>query len=172
MLACFTSEQGNAIRIAPVGEAQSDYAIFSALAQRVGCAATYTEGRSEMEWLRHLYEVSRQQASQHGIERPDFETFWREGYVADPVVAHYDYLSDFRADPQQHRLKTPSGRIEIFSERVAGFGYDDCPGHPAWFEPAEWLGSPQRRFRLHLISNQPTLRLHGQLDNGSVSRAA
>src|SRR5690349_14319909 len=36
--------------IAPVGEARSDYAIFSALAQRVGCDAAYTEGRSEMEW--------------------------------------------------------------------------------------------------------------------------
>ena len=26
--------------------------------------------------------------------------------------------------------------------------------------------------KLHLISNQPTMRLHGQLDNGPVSRAA
>src|SRR5215475_3295579 len=41
--------------IAPVGEARSDFAIFSALAQRVGCEAAYTEGRSETEWLRHLY---------------------------------------------------------------------------------------------------------------------
>ena len=25
-----------------------------------------------------------------------------------------------------------SGKIEIFSQRIAGFGYADCPGHPAW----------------------------------------
>ncbi|NIP72913.1 MAG: hypothetical protein GWO16_07715, partial [Gammaproteobacteria bacterium] len=53
-----------------------------------------------------------------------------------PFVA----LGDFRADPAAHPLGTPSGRIEIFSETIAGFGYDDCPGHPAWMEPLEWLG--------------------------------
>ncbi|MGH6738353.1 MAG: molybdopterin dinucleotide binding domain-containing protein, partial [Bradyrhizobium sp.] len=127
----------------------------------------------EMEWLRHLYEVARQQASRHGIERPDFETFWQTGYCVDPVPGRYDFLSEFRANPQGQPLKTPSGRIEIFSELIASFGYDDCLGHPAWIEPAEWLGSPAAaRFTLHLISNQPTLRLHGQLDNGPVSRAA
>jgi biotin/methionine sulfoxide reductase len=159
--------------IAPVGDARNDFDIFSALAGRLGFRDAFTEERSELEWLRHLYEVARQQASQHGIERPDFETFWQVGYVADPAPAVFDLLADFRADPEARPLKTPSGRIEIYSERIASFGYDDCPGHPTWFEPAEWLGSPKaERFRLHLISNQPTLRLHSQLDNGPVSRAA
>jgi biotin/methionine sulfoxide reductase len=159
--------------IAPVGEARNDFDIFAELAGRLGFHDAFTEGRSEMEWLRHLYEVARQQAAQYEIERPDFETFWQTGYVADPTPRDYDYLADFRADPQGRALKTPSGRIEIFSERVASFGYDDCPGHPTWIEPSEWLGSRKAgRSELHLISNQPTLRLHGQLDNGPASRAA
>jgi biotin/methionine sulfoxide reductase len=159
--------------IEPVGQARNDFDIFADIADRLGFRDDFTEGRNEMEWLRHLYEIVRQQAARHGVERPDFETFWRDGYIADPVSQHYDYLADFRADPDKEKLRTPSGRIEIFSERVASFGYDDCPGHPVWIEPAEWLGSPKaQRFSLHLISNQPTLRLHGQLDNGSVSRAA
>ena len=159
--------------IAPVAEARNDFDIFAALAERLGFREAFTEDRSEMEWLRHLYEVARQQAARHGIERPDFETFWETGYVADPAPARYDFLADFRADPKAHPLKTPSGRIEIYSERVASFNYDDCPGHPAWLEPAEWLGSAKAdRFKIHLISNQPTLRLHGQLDNGPVSRAS
>jgi biotin/methionine sulfoxide reductase len=38
-------------------------------------------------------------------------------------------------------------------------------------EPAEWLGSDlARRFPLHLISNQPSTRLHSQYDNGSYSQ--
>ena len=159
--------------IAPVGEARNDFDIFADSGGRLGFRDAFTEGRTEMEWLRHLYEVARQQAARHGIERPDFETFWQTGYVADPAPRDYDFLADFRADPEGRPLKTPSGRIEIFSERVASFGYDDCPGHPAWIEPAEWLGSRKAgRFKLHLISNQPTLRLHSQLDNGPVSRAA
>jgi biotin/methionine sulfoxide reductase len=159
--------------IEPVGGARNDFDIFAELAGRLGFRDAFTEGRSEMDWLRHLYEVARQQAAQYEIERPDFETFWQAGYVADPAPRDYDYLAEFRADPQGRPLKTPSGRIEIFSERVASFGYDDCPGHPAWMEPTEWLGSRTAgRSELHLISNQPTLRLHGQLDNGPVSRAA
>jgi biotin/methionine sulfoxide reductase len=158
--------------IEPVGEARNDFDIFADLGERLGFREDFTEGRSEMEWLRHLYEIVRQQAARHGIERPDFETFWETGYIADPITKHFDYLSGYRADPQGKKLKTPSGRIEIFSEKVASFGYDDCPGHPVWIEPAEWLGSPQAHRKLHLISNQPTMRLHGQLDNGPLSRAS
>jgi biotin/methionine sulfoxide reductase len=158
--------------IEPVGEARNDFDIFADLAGRLGVRDAFTEDRTEMEWLRHLYEIVRQQAARHGIERPDFETFWETGYIADPVSKRYDYLSAYRADPQGKALKTPSGRIEIFSEKVASFGYDDCPGHPVWIEPAEWLGSPKADRKLHLISNQPTMRLHGQLDNGPVSRAS
>ena len=79
-------------------------------------------------------------------------------------------LKGFREDPQSNRLPTPSGKIEIFSETIASFGYDDCSGHPAWFEPAEWLGaSLTERYPLHLISHQPTTRLHSQYDHGVVS---
>jgi biotin/methionine sulfoxide reductase len=45
--------------IAPVGEAQTEYAIYSALAERLGFTAQFTEGRTEMEWLRYLYDRAR-----------------------------------------------------------------------------------------------------------------
>src|SRR5215475_866287 len=37
--------------IAPVGEARSDFAIFVDLAQRIGCAEAFAEGRDEAGWL-------------------------------------------------------------------------------------------------------------------------
>jgi hypothetical protein len=37
---------------------------------------------------------------------------------------------DFRKDPLKNSLTTPSGKIEIFSQTVANFNYEDCPGHP------------------------------------------
>jgi len=68
-------------------------------------------------------------------------------------------------DPDRHPFTTPSGKIEIYSEKIASFGYDDCPGHPTWLEPTEWLGAPiAQRFPLQLIANNPTARLHSQLD--------
>ena len=81
-------------------------------------------------------------------------------------------FEDFRRDPQLHPLNTPSGRIEITSETIARFGYDDCPAHPTWIEPGEWLGSADVvRWPLHLITHQPADRLHSQMDPGPVSRS-
>src|SRR5258708_12846002 len=82
-------------------------------------------------------------------------------------------LESFRADPVKWRVATARGGIEITSETVAGFGYPDCPGHPVWLEPEEWLGGPRaRRFPLHLIANQPGTRLHSRLDVGATSQRA
>ena len=78
-------------------------------------------------------------------------------------------FTKFRAQPEAHPLPTPSGKIEIFSETVDSFEYDDCPGHPTWLEPVEWLGGKiAERFPLHMISNQPqnaTARTIGQWKN-------
>jgi biotin/methionine sulfoxide reductase len=160
--------------IEPVGEARDDYQIFSALADRLGAKERFTEGRSAAAWLRHLYDEARVRAGKFGLELPGFEAFWSEGHIEmPPPKAAAVMLQAYRNDPVANRLPTPSGRIEIFSSTVASFGYDDCVGHPAWFEPAEWLGSPlARRFPLHLVSHQPATRLHSQYDHGTVSRAA
>jgi biotin/methionine sulfoxide reductase len=160
--------------IAPIGEARTDYDIFSRLADHLGFKAQFTEGRTEMEWLRHLYDSARQLAARQNIEMPGFDDFWQVGHVEFPAPdAPLVLLAAFRDDPQAKPLRTPSGRLELFSETIAGFGYDDCPGHPMWLEPAEWLGSARAQtYPLHLLSNQPRSRLHSQLDCGVVSRNA
>jgi len=158
----------------PAFAARDDYRIFADLAARLGFGEAFTEGRDEEGWIRHLYTVACQRIAEAGFELPEFDRFWRDGIVLLPEPQQpKSLLEDFRTDPEANALKTPSGRIELFSARIAGFGYDDCPGHPAWLEPAEWLGAPAAsRFGLHLISNQPAVRLHSQYDNGSHSRAA
>ena len=80
-------------------------------------------------------------------------------------------MEEFRKDPINNPLPTPSGKIEIFSQTIADFNYKDCPGHPVWLEQDEWLGSPlTKKYPLQLISGQPANRLHSQLDNGSESQ--
>ncbi|MBS0245191.1 MAG: molybdopterin-dependent oxidoreductase [Proteobacteria bacterium] len=160
---------------APAGEARDDFDIFTALAERLNVAKTFTDGRDTEGWLRHLFTLARQRAEAAGHHLPDFETFWKKGYCILPepeLVRQQSLLADYRDAPESHPLKTPSGRIEIFSETIAGFGYADCPGHAAWLEPTEWLGSPiAARFGLHLITNQPAQRLHSQYDHVGLSRA-
>jgi len=158
--------------VEPVGEARNDFDIFTGLAERLGVREAFTEGRDEASWLRHLYAVSRQQAARHGVELPDFESFWAQGYaeVAEPDEP-FVLFESFRQDPQANPLKTPSGRIEIASRTIAGFDYPDCPGHPTWMEPEEWLGGERAgRFPLHMISGQPKGKLHAQMDSCLVSR--
>jgi biotin/methionine sulfoxide reductase len=159
--------------VAPVGEARNDFDIFAALAARMGFREAFTEGRDEAGWLRHLYAVSRQQAARERVELPDFDTFWKRGYVEVPEPdTPFVLFEDFYRDPAAHPLKTPSGKVEIWSQAIAEYGYDDCPGHATWLEPEEWLGGERAaRFPLHLISSQPAGKLHAQMDDGPVSRS-
>ncbi len=155
------------------GEARSDYEILSGIAREMGVEEVFTEGRDADEWQSWLYDVSRQAAAEAQIELPSLEQLRKDGWhkISPPLEPNV-MLSDFRKDPDAHPLKTPSGKIEIFSKAIESFDYDDCPPHPAWLEPMEWLGKAEKPYPLHLISNQPTTKLHSHLDHGSVSRAA
>lgn len=155
-----------------VGEALDDYDIFASIAERLGVGQDFTEGRTSQQWLRHLYEESAQLNGAHGVAMPDFDAFWDAGiYWLPPVEDTSTLLSRFRADPEQYRLRTPSGRIEMHSASIDAMGYADCPGHARWLEPKEWLGSEKAlRYPLHLISDQPHTKLHSQIDHSDYSR--
>ena len=158
--------------VEPIGEARSDHAILAGIAAELGIERAFTEGLDEMAWLRRMYAEARQRAAAHDLDLPEFHEFWARGEIRlPPPTRRRNFLEAFRGDPGGAPLATPSGRIELFSETIAGFGLADCPGHATWIEPAEWLGRADRH-PLHLISNQPRMRLHSQYDNGRASRAA
>lgn len=158
--------------IEPYKGARNDFDIFADLSSRLGVGDAYTEGRNEMEWLRHMYAKARSTAVERGYGPPPFDEFWETGCYHFPApLSDAMLLDEYIKDPIANPLKTPSGRIEIFSETVESYGYSDCPGHPTWLEPGEWLGSPLvERFPFHLLSNQPSKRLHSQLDASPESR--
>ncbi|MGR3320761.1 MAG: molybdopterin-dependent oxidoreductase [Pseudooceanicola sp.] len=153
--------------VPPVGGARDDYDIFAGLANRLGAGEAYTGGRSSAEWIPHLYGEYRSLAAEQGIDVPDFETLKAHNWVRLPIRAdgpNRSLFPPFREDPEANPLGTPSGRIEIFSETIDGFGYDDCPGHPVWLPPTEWLGTAGAECPLHLVSPQPGDKLHSQLE--------
>ena len=159
--------------IEPVGDARNDFDVFCGLAERMGSLDEFAEARSEQDWLRWFWERTERRAETFGVELPDFDAARAMGVIElpAPTNAAQVMLADFRSDPHAHPLHTPSGKLELYSETVASFGYDDCPGHPVWIAPSEWLGAAEPD-ELHLISNQPAARLHSQLDSGSTSRDA
>jgi len=159
--------------IEPVGEARDDYRILCDLADRLGDGELFHENRTEDDWLREIYARFCTAMAARGFNPPDFESFWEDGHVRIPdPKTPFTLFRDFREDPERKPLATPSGRIELFSQAVADFGYAECPGMAVWREPSEWLGSPlAARFPLHMISNQPPDKLHSQMDAGPLSRA-
>ncbi len=160
--------------VPPVGQARDDFAICADIADALGVRDRFTEQRDVPAWLRHLYGTWQARVTKYGLQAPDFDTFWERGAIEIPLPD--DTIVPFEAfvrDPDRHRLNTVSGRIELFSPTIAAFGYDDCPGHPTWFPPQEYLGAARARdYPLHLLTAQPATRLHGQMDAVGVSKAS
>lgn len=152
--------------VPPRGEARNDFDVFAALSERwmPGGKARFTEGKDEMAWLEDFYAVATARGAAQGVTLPPFARFWRENALIE--MPESDSGADFvrfRADPQAHPLNTPSGKIEIYSQRIAEYGYADCPPHPAWLVPDEWHGNA-RPGQLALLSSHPAHRLHSQLN--------
>ncbi len=158
--------------IPPQHDARSDHEIFAGLAAVLGVEDEFVEGRTEREWLNHMWDLSVERAHKQGFELPDFETFWADKSLRIPDIENRPgWLAGFRADPQKDALNTPSGKIEIYSQTIADFGYDDCPGHATWLEPFERLGGQGSDvYPLHLLTPQPQHRLHSQLDHSGHSQ--
>jgi biotin/methionine sulfoxide reductase len=125
-----------------------------------------------MGWVRHIYEQTRTNVRDRGGNMPEFEVFWETGEAKVPQKPLVPFLSGLRRDPDANPLKTESGKIVLHSKTLEACAYPDCPPHPKWIEPPEWLGAADsKRHPFHLISAQPNGRLHSQLDNGRVSQA-
>ncbi len=155
--------------VEPQFEARNDIDIFKDLCKRFGQENTFTEGRDEMAWLKHLYTQAKGDATAKGIKMPAFKAFWEgEGYVEFDKASENLWVrhAEFREEPELEALGTPTGLIEIYSEEIAKLGYEDCPAHPTWIEPFERShgGKGSDRYPLHLQSCHPKDRVHSQLN--------
>ncbi len=102
--------------VKPQFEQKPSWEICRLIAAELGLEEAYTEGRDQMGWVKWCYNETRKKVPQ----LPSFDEFWKAGlakvwhYRKDPIA-----LASFRADPEKNKLKTPSGKIEIYSERLA-----------------------------------------------------
>jgi anaerobic dimethyl sulfoxide reductase subunit A len=129
----------------PRGEARSDYDALCDLSARMGFGEQFSQGRTASDWIDQFILDS---------EIPDAEEFRRIGiyYPADPERPG---LADFSANPLRFPLDTPSGKVEIASQRYqreTGF-----PAIPTWQEPPQ-----SKRYPLLLITPKSPYRTHSQ----------
>lgn len=156
----------------PMGEARDDHAICRDLANRMNVGPEFYENRDTEAWLRWMWSKCRKVAEIEGFTLPYFDQFREAGRFTIPLPQEMRVqFAEFVRDPERGALSTESGKITLYNETIASMNAEDCPGHPAWMEPQEWLGNAQTG-QLHLISGQPDTRLHSQLDNGSEAKAS
>ncbi|POT55572.1 trimethylamine-N-oxide reductase TorA [Citrobacter amalonaticus] len=159
--------------VTPRDEARNDFDVFAELSERweTGGYARFTEGKSELEWLETFYAIAGQRGASQQVTLPPFAQFWEANQLIEmpesPLNAQFVRFADFCRDPERHPLKTQSGKIEIWSQKIASYGYADCPGHPTWLEPDEWHGNAKPD-QLQLLSAHPAHRLHSQLNYSAL----
>ncbi|MCQ4367480.1 molybdopterin guanine dinucleotide-containing S/N-oxide reductase [Enterobacter asburiae] len=159
--------------VAPRDEARDDFDVFAELSElwEAGGRERFTEGKSDLQWLEGFYQIAGQRGAAQGVTLPPFAEFWEANQIVEMPEseqnAKFVRFADFRRDPESHPLKTESGKIVIYSERIASFGYADCPPHPMWLEPDEWHGNAQPE-QLQVLSAHPAHRLHSQLNYTSL----
>ena len=157
--------------IEPIGSAKNDFQIFSEISKLLNKENEFTEGKSEDEWLKWIYESSLKNFRKLNLKIPTFSQLREMGWFKINVPKKdIIMLKKFRDNPIKNPLNTQSGKIEIFSKQIEKFKYKDCLPHPSWIEPIEWLGKKNKTFPFHLICNQPRTKLHSQLDHGSYSQ--
>ncbi|MDB1124366.1 trimethylamine-N-oxide reductase 2 [Vibrio algarum] len=155
--------------VPPQGEARNDFDVFADLAELIkpGGRDVYTEGKTEMDWLKGFYETAQKGGRSARVRMPNFGQFWDANELIEmkfnKKAAQFVRHADFRKDPVMNPLGTPSGKIEIYSKTIEKYGLDDCPAHPTWLEPTEWRGSAKDD-ELQLMTAHAAHRLHSQFN--------
>jgi trimethylamine-N-oxide reductase (cytochrome c) len=155
--------------VKPQGEARNDFDVFADMAELIksGGRDVYTEGKTEMDWLKGFYETAQKGGRAARIRMPNFGKFWDTNELIEmkfnKKAAQFVRHAEFRKDPVMNPLGTPSGKIEIYSKTIEKYGLEDCPAHPTWLEPTEWRGSAKKD-ELQLMAAHAAHRLHSQFN--------
>ena len=98
----------------PPGECRTSYDVCAAIADKFGKKDAFTEGKTQEDWIKELYEAG---AKADG-NMPTWDEIKEQGVYKRPLEPAIG-LVDFRTDPVKNPLSTPSGKIEIYSEQLA-----------------------------------------------------
>ena len=165
--------------IEPLGESKSDYKIFSMICERLGLSAYFTEGISEIDWARRIFDSS---------DLPKiitWEEFVKKGYAVippnkkelrDPLSWNWYYEnrkkdvpepmplpSDYK-DEYLKGIQTQSGKIEFEASSLKRFDAKDPERPPiVKYNPAFKVNS-KSKFPIMMLTPHPRYSFHTQGD--------
>lgn len=146
----------------PPGECRSSYDVMAEIADKFGVKDKFTEGKTHDQWVEQLYNEARAKDP----ELPTFEQIKQQGVYKRPLKPAIA-LKEFVDDPHGHPLKTPSGKIEIYSEALAHLNetWELNDGDKIWpipvFDPGfQGYGSTTEEFPLYACGFHHKARTH------------
>ncbi len=179
----YAGNMGYLIFIQPATSAKFErkpiYWIMSEVARRLGpdVHQAFTEGRTQAEWLQYLY--AKMQAKDPLL--PGYEALKKMGiYKRKDPAGHFVAYKKFREDPQANPLKTPSGKIEIYSQKLADIAaswelakdetISPLPVYASTFEG--WDDPSRDKYPLQMFGFHYKARTHSSYGNVDVLKAA
>ena len=145
--------------IEPIGECKSDLRIAEELADKLELEEfeKYPDENKALRFLIKLREDTRKNIRnidkfrEDGIHRLKLE---------EPYIAFKEQIVNIENKP----FSTPSGKIEIFSQRIADLNDPENPPIPKYMERWEGRYDPlNKRYPIQLISPHPKNRVHSEL---------
>ena len=166
--------------IEPLYESKSDYQIFTELSERLGCKEAFTEGNTEEDWIKIVFNNS---------DLPkyiSYEDFKKKGYFVVPLPEDYkstpglrwyyegrecdtpDPLNPKKNTSKSKELATYSGKIEFESQSLKAKYPDDPERPPVPRYIPSWEGHETKeltdKYPLQLISPHPRHSYHTHHD--------
>ncbi len=169
--------------IEPLGESKSDYEIFSLILQRLGLGAMFTEGCSELDWVKRIFDSS------DVAKRISWKEFCRKGYYIVPAeqpglepAVQFRWFAEGRTkdipEPQPlpsqwaqnvgEGLQTPSGKLEFMPENLKRHDPHNPERPvlnryiPSWEGPRN--AALASRFPLQMIATHSRYSFHTNVD--------
>ena len=155
------------------------YEIASEIAKRLGQDVydKFTEGKTQEDWLKFLYA----EMMKKDKDLPDYENMKKMGIFKkrDPK-GHFVAYKAFREDPEKNPLKTPSGKIEIYSEALAKIAQtweleegDVIHPLPIYHAGFNGVDDPKRKdYPFQMIGFHYKARTHSSYGNVDILQAA
>jgi anaerobic dimethyl sulfoxide reductase subunit A len=158
---CFPgTRQGNYLLYAnqvvdSLHESRSDYEVFCLLAEALGFGDEYSEGKTDEGWLQEFVADS---------PISDFTEFKRTGIWRDkrkkPYIAFQEQIQ--KGKP----FATPSGKIEIYSQRLVDLNDPEIPAIPQYQDPWEGPEDPlYDQYPLQMVTPHHKHRVNSSLAN-------
>jgi len=153
--------------IEPMYETRTDLWMAEQLAERLGILEEFQEGHATREdWIRDYVSVAQEAYS----DFPTFEEFKEQGiykvYSKGQTVAGKAFVEDPEANP----LNTESGKIQIYSPKLAEWDEpEELPAIPKYIPEWEGVSDPLREeFPLLMIGSHAIQRSHSTFANVEV----